>query len=342
MAPLAWLLACSSNPPPVGQNGPTGGPTAVPSGAASSEASPNASASAAAGGSSAQLAASGAPSAQPAAGGSEPSAGGNSSFVAHIEEAKAAQDLGPAHAKLLQIAKLSPKTHKSLLKSFLWKGVSECKDTKLVDVQPAPGILGAPGGKGAKVRSEVYDHLKAAGALAKQRGLSIEVLSGHMTIKDAVNEWNEAILDKALALIKLAPPADQKEKSFAGEARKALGTEGPKTWGESACDVGRTAGWSVKVQLVTLDASGARGSVLVKGGPDSDKFTPDAFESTYWDKKKGKNYRTLTEIMSAGSFVRQCSDAALFMTSPKTDGSWRCKEDTESWDPPNRPIPAWQ
>jgi hypothetical protein len=121
-----------------------------------------------------------------------------------------------------------------------------------------------------------------------------------------------------------------------------VGDEGPRNWDHAACDSGRLGGWSVYVQLVTVDASGKRGSVLVKAGDEGDRFTQETFEATYWNKPKGKNYRTLTEIMSAGKFVRECSLPYSFFTSPTLDGTWRCKEGTESWDPPNRPIPAWQ
>jgi hypothetical protein len=323
LSAAALLNACSGSPPPA-QPAPTASAAPTPASTATAA--------------SAETTAAPDATTAPAAGGA-PADGGNTSYVSHVDETKVAQDLGADHAKLLQIAKLSPKTQKSLVRGYLWKALAECKGAKLVDVQPIPGVLVA---KPTKVRAEVAESLKTAGALAKQRGLSVEVVGGAQSIKDAVKDWNAVMLDKTLAVIKAAPAAEQKEKSFAAEARKALGSEGPKGWGANPCDAGRIGGWSVQVQLITLDASGARGQVLVKAGPDSERFGKDNFESIYWDKKKGKNYRTLTEIMSAGKFVRQCSDPTVFLTSPTIDGSWRCREETESWDPPNRPIPAWQ
>ena len=136
---------------------------------------------------------------------------------------------------------------------------------------------------------------------------------------------------------------ESKEKNFAAEAKTAAGEDrNPKEWDKGVCETGRLGGWAVQVQLVTVSAGGAKAQVLVKGGADGDRFSKDTLESTYWDKPKGKNYRTLTELMSAGSFVRQCSFPSQFMTSPTQDSTWRCKEGTESWDPPNRPLPAWQ
>jgi hypothetical protein len=264
-----------------------------------------------------------------------------SAFAAHIDESKAAKELGADYMKLLQIAKLSPKTHKSLIKSYLYSAVSECSGQQLVDVQPAEGL--AVAGKNVKVQAKAYDGLRAAGALAKQRGMSIEVVSGHASIRDAVAEWNHAIIQASLDLAKKASAADQKEKSFAADARKLVDSgDGPKSWTASVCESGKLAGWAIDVQLVTVDANGKRGSVLVKAGPDGDRFTQDAFESTYWDKPKGKSYRMLTEIMSAGKFVRTCDRAYRFTTSPTQDETWRCKQGTESWDPSNRPLPAWQ
>src|SRR5262249_32209415 len=169
-----------------------------------------------------------------------------------------------------------------------------------------------------------------------------EVVAGYMAVSQGVTEWNHSIIEMAHKLVKAAPPADQKDKSFASEARKALSDEGPRTWDHSACDSGRLGGWSGFVQLVTVDASGKRGTVLVKAGDEGVHFTQEDFESGYWNKPNGKNFRTLTEIMSAGKFVRQCSQAYAFFTSPTLDRTWRCKEGTESWDPPNRPIPPGQ
>ena len=263
------------------------------------------------------------------------------SLVAHLEEAKAPTELGPNLAKLLAIAKISPNTHKGLLKHMLWTPKGECPTTAVVDLKPPPGLLVASG-KPIKVRDKTAENLKAAGALAKQRGLAIEVVAGHITIKDAVTDWNHAIIEKAHALAKAASPADQKEKSFASDARKALGEEGPRSWNKSSCEVGRFGGWSVFVQLVTVDASEKRGQVLVKAGDEGEHFSKRPSSRRHWDKPKGKNFRMLTEIMSAGKFVRQCSQPYLFFTSPTQDGTWRCKQDTESWDPENRPLPAWQ
>lgn len=259
-------------------------------------------------------------------------------MAAPLEEAEAPKELGPDAAKLRDLARISPKTQKSLLKGYLWKAVGECPADKMVEVAAAPGVLVA---KPSKLRPEAKKGLEAAGALAQQRGMALEVVGGSPTVKEAVTEWNSGILAKALELAKAAPPAEQKEKSFAAEARKALGNEGPKGWGERPCDSERLGGWAVTVQLVTIDGAGKRGQVLVESGAKS-RFVQSAYEATYWEKKKGKNFRTLTEVMSAGKFVRRCSDATLFATSPTTDGGWRCKEDPESWDPPNRPIAAWQ
>jgi hypothetical protein len=259
----------------------------------------------------------------------------------HVDEAKAAQELKTDFPKLLQIAALSPKTHKNLLKNYLWKATGECPATTLVEVTPVPGVL--TGKSTVKVHAKVYEKLKTVGARATQRGMGIEVVSGYQSVKEALDEWNQAIIDASLRAIKAAPPADQKEKSFAAEAKAAIGDDrNPKEWNKGVCDVGRLGGWTVQVQLVTVTAGGAKAQVLVKGGPEGDRFSKDAFESIYWDKPKGKNYRTLTELMSAGAFVRQCSLSSQFMTSPAQDSTWRCKEGTESWDPSNRPLPAWQ
>ncbi|MEJ7730686.1 MAG: hypothetical protein WKG00_15895 [Polyangiaceae bacterium] len=257
--------------------------------------------------------------------------------AAPMEEAEAAKEL-ERDEKLKDLARISPRTHKSLLKGYLWKAVGECPADKMVEVAAAPGVLVT---KPARLRAEARKGLEGAGALAQQRGMALEVAGGGPTVKEAVTEWNTAILGKALELAKAAPPADQKEKTFAAEARKALGGEGPRGWGEHPCESQALGGWAVTVQLVTIDGIGKRGQVLVKAGPES-HFSQQAYEAAYWDKKKGKNFRTLTEIMSAGKFVRRCSDATLFVTSPTSDGGWRCKEDPNSWDPPNRPIPAWQ
>lgn len=261
-------------------------------------------------------------------------------FAAHVDEAKLAKELGAENGKLLQIAKLSPKTHKSLLKNHLYTPLSECKAQPLSKIEAAPGVL--PTSKDLKLQAKAVEGLKAAGALAKQRGMTLEVMSAHLSIKEAVSEWNRAIIEAALGLVKQATP-DQKEKSFAGEARKLIDDgEGPKSWTSSPCDVGRLGGWALDVQLVALDAAGKRGAVLVKAGEGAERFTKEGFESSYWDKPKGKSFRTLTEIMSAGKFVRLCDRPHHFSTSPTQDETWRCKQDTESWDPPNRPIPAWQ
>jgi hypothetical protein len=262
-------------------------------------------------------------------------------LVANIEEAKAAEILGADFGRLLALAKLSPKTHKSLLSKYLFQAKNECPGTTFSEVQPAPGLIVA--GKGLKLHERVNDGLKAAANVAKQRGLAIEVLAGQSTVKEVVREWNRAVIDAATKLVKAAKPAEQKERSFGRESKVAVGAEAaPSSWGADACESGRLGGWTVVVQLVTVDASGKRGQVLVKGGTDGDRFTKETFESIYWNKPKGKPFRTLTEIMSAGKFIRECSSAFTFTASAVQDGSWRCKQDGESWDPPNRPIPAWQ
>lgn len=271
----------------------------------------------------------------------EPPRPEDSRLIGHIEEDKAPEELSAYFAKLLQIAKLSPKTHKSLLKSYLWKAESECPGQTLVEIKPTTGVLVAK--DALKIRDKAYEKLKTAGKVAKQRGTAIEVVSGHASVKDTLEQWNQAIIDASLSLIKAAAPADQKEKNFASEAKTAVGEDlNPKQWESNVCETGRLGGWSVEVQLVAVDAGGNRGTVLVKGGSDAERFTKDNFESMYWDKPKGKSFRTLTEIMAVGGFVRQCSAADVFMTSPTMAGSWRCKQGPDSWDPSNRPIPVWQ
>jgi len=265
----------------------------------------------------------------------------DSKLIAHIDEDKAPQELKAYYAKILQIAKLSPKTHKSLLKNHLWKPAGECPAASLVEIQPAPGLLVAKGAP--KVRDKMYERLKAAGAVAKQRGTAVEVLEGQLTVKDALDEWNKELIDTTLQLIKAAPPADQGEKNFAPTAKAAVGQDrDPKEWDAKVCDVGRLGGWAVTVQLVSVDAAGHRLKVVVKGGADAERFTKETLASVYWEKEKGKEFRTLTEIMAVGGFVRQCSAPDRFRTSPTTDGTWRCNEGTESWDEPNRPIPQWR
>ncbi len=327
----ALVAGCGGGPtPPAPVPEPTAAPATTP--AAPEPTAPS-------GAPAASAAPSAADSATPAA---PPDSAAGNTYAAHVDEAKLAQELGADNGKLLTIAKLSPKTHKSLIKIFLWKAASECKGQALVEVKPAPGLLVAAG-KPLQVNAKAYESLKAAGVLAQQRGMAIEVVTGAQSIKDAVKAWNHAIIEMALVLVKAAPPADQKEKSFAGEARKQIDDgEGPKSWSSDPCTKGRFGGFAVDVQLVALDAAGKRGQVLVKAGADGDRFTKESFESTYWDKPKGKSFRTLTEIMSAGSFVRECASAFHFSTAPGQDGTWRCKQDTESWDPPNRLIPAWQ
>jgi hypothetical protein len=261
-------------------------------------------------------------------------------LVDHVPDAKVAEALGPDAATLQSIAKISPKTEKSLIKSQIFVAVNECPNLKLVDVAVAPGLL-VP--KPLKVRERTYKKLLMAGTRAQQRGTALEILSTSVSVKDAVAEWNHAVVTTALKLIKAAPPADQKDKSFASEAMRAVGEESsPKTFDQTACESGRLGGAAVMVQLVSIDASGKRGKVLVKGGPDADHFDKDSYAQIYWDKPKGKQYRTLTEIMSVG-FFRACSSSTLFQTSTIEDGTWRCKDASgDSWDPPNRPIPSWQ
>ncbi|MCC6558635.1 MAG: hypothetical protein IT372_37345, partial [Polyangiaceae bacterium] len=206
-----------------------------------------------------------------------------------------------------------------------------------------PGLLVAKGAA-PELRPEVYARLKEAAAVAKQRGTAIEVLAAHEAVDEAIKAWNRAVLEAALSVAKDASPADKKEKNLMSAARKLLDPDAdPTEWSRSPCESGRLGGYSVVVQLVALDSAGTPGARLVKGGPGGDRFQKDTYETTYWDKKQGKNYRTLTEIMSAGSFVRQCSEASRFTATPKEEeGTWRCKEGGESWEPPNRPIPAWQ
>src|SRR4051812_3413700 len=48
------------------------------------------------------------------------------SLVAHVDEANGAKELKAEWGKLLELARLSPKTHKSLLKNHLWKPAAEC------------------------------------------------------------------------------------------------------------------------------------------------------------------------------------------------------------------------
>ncbi|HVY49096.1 MAG TPA: hypothetical protein VHB21_24570, partial [Minicystis sp.] len=262
-------------------------------------------------------------------------------LVDHVPGDKVAEVLGADAAKLAQIAKLSPKTEKALIANQLYVAKNECPNLKLVDVQAGPGLV-VP--KPLKVRDKTYAKLVAAGARAKQRDAALEVLSTQVSVKDAVAEWNHAILDAALKLVKRAKPADLKEKSFASDAKKAVGEENsPRTFDETACESGRLGGSVVSVELVTVDASGKPGKVLVKGGADAERFDKDTYPTVYWDKAKGKQYRTLTEIMSVG-FFRACPSPSTFMTSTIEDGTWRCKDPDggDSWDPPNRPIPAWQ
>jgi hypothetical protein len=264
-------------------------------------------------------------------------------YAARIPEGDAAKELGAGAAKLTQIEAQSPKTHAALLKDYLWKPVAECEGLSLVAVHAAPGLL-VPKGDAPKLRADVYARLKDAGALAKQRGTAIEVLSGHEPVGEAVKRWNAAVLDTTLEVLKLVPAAERKEKSAMGAVRKRLDPSAdPASWGAAPCASGRLGGYSVAVQLVALDAAGGRGAVLVKGGADGERLDKDTYEATYWDKAKGKNYRTLTEIMSAGSFVRQCSQPSRFTATPaKGEGTWRCREGDESWEPENRPLPAWQ
>jgi hypothetical protein len=263
-------------------------------------------------------------------------------YAVRLEEADAAQALGADAAKqLTQLGLLAPKTHAALLKGYLWKPAAECVGLSLLPVEAVPGVL-LPKGEAPRVRAEVLPRLKEAGAIAKQRGTAIEVLSAHEPVSAAVQRWNQAALDAALAVAKAASPDERKEKNLMSAARKRLDAGAdPKTWDADVCASGRLSGLSLEVQLVALDAGGGRGAVLVKGGPEGDHFQKDTYEATYWDKAKGKSHRMLTEIMAAGRFVRQCSEASRF-TSTQDEGTWRCKEGTESWEPPNRPFPAWQ
>jgi hypothetical protein len=281
-----------------------------------------------------------APSAAPSAGASAGPATPPPPLVDHVKEDKVAEALGPDNLKLISVSKLSQKTGTSLVKNQLFVAVNECPNAKLVEVAKAPGLLvPAP----LKVRERTYQKLVAAGARAQQRGTALEVLKTQVSVKDAVAEWNRAVIDAALKLVKAAKPADLKDKSFATEAMKAVGEENsPKTFDQTACESGRLGGAVVEVQLVTVDASNNRGKVLVKGGADAEHFVKDTYEQVYWDKAKGKQFRTLTEIMSVG-FFRQCSSSSVFGTSTIEDGTWRCKDaNGDSWDPSNRPIPPWQ
>src|SRR5947209_854432 len=110
------IVACGPSavapvPPPAPTGSASTDPVAppLPSGSAQADASPPP-----------------APSSAPAAGGDSDSAAGNA-FAAHVDEAKVAKELGAENGKLLQIAKLSPKTHKSLLKNHLYSPLAECK-----------------------------------------------------------------------------------------------------------------------------------------------------------------------------------------------------------------------
>jgi hypothetical protein len=261
-------------------------------------------------------------------------------LVDHLAENKVADMLGADNAKFITLAKQSPKTASGLTKGQFFVAINECPNLKLVDVAVAPGIL-VP--KPMKVREATYAKLVKAGARAQQRGAALEVLATQVSVKDAVAEWNHAVLDAAIKLVKAAPPAAQKETSFASPAMKAVGEENsPKTFDQTACESGRLGGAQVMVQLVSVDANSKRGKVLVKGGAEADRFEKDGYAEIYWNKVKGKQYRTLTEIMSVG-FFRFCPSTTLFGTSTIEDGSWRCKDldGNDSWDPPNRPIPPW-
>lgn len=264
-------------------------------------------------------------------------------YVAPLTAEEAAQQLGADARKLTQIEQLSPKSHEALLKSYLWKPIAECEGLQLVPVQPAPGLLVPPKGDPPRVRADVLELLKQAGALAKQRGTAIEVLTGHETVAEAVKRWNTAALDKAIEIAKAVSAEARKEKSVMGAARKRLDPEAdPRSWGDDPCKTGRLSGASVDVQLVGLDAGGGRGKVLVKGGSEADRFERDTYATSFWDKAQGKSYRLLNEVMTAGKFVRQCSSASRFTALPEFDGTWRCREQGESWEPSDRPLPPWQ
>ena len=47
---------------------------------------------------------------------------------------------------------------------------------------------------------------------------------------------------------------------------------------------------------VSVDAAGHRLKVVVKGGADAERFTRETLASVYWEKEKGKEFRTLTEL----------------------------------------------
>lgn len=314
------LVGCGGGPtPPPPPGGGTPGPTA------SSSAEPAA-----------------APSAGPSASGAAdqpPAPAEKVVHVARLEDEKAAADLPAEEAKLYkQLGAVSAKTQKAIVKSLV-KVVKGCDAAALAEVKPGPGLFVA-GTKPIKVSSKVEAGLRAAAQLATQRGMAVEVVSGQQSLEDVVAAYNHALLGKALELAKAASPADRKEKSFVAEARKAVG-ESPAD-GDAPCDGGRVAGTWVDVQLVAVDGAGKKGATVVKGGSDSERFTKETLESVYWEKKKGKSFRTLTEVMSVGGFMRRCDRASVFLVSSMQDGSWRCKQDTESWDPPNRPIPPWQ
>ena len=264
-------------------------------------------------------------------------------YAAPLPEAEAAQQLGADARKLTQIQQLSPKSHEALLKSFLWKPVAECEGLKLAPVEPAPGLFAPAKGPAPQVRADILGPLKEAAALAKQRGHGIEVLAGHETVADAVKRWNQAALDAALEIAHAVKPQARKEKSVMGAARKRLDLQSdPRSWGADPCTSGRLAGTTVDVQLVALAAGGGRGKVLVKAGPDADRLDRDSYLTTFWDQATGRSHRLLNEVMTAGKFVRQCSNPSRFTAMPELDGTWRCREGNDSWEPENRPVAPWQ
>lgn len=264
-------------------------------------------------------------------------------LAAPLDEKDAGAVLGEAAPKLAQIATLSPKTHEGLLKKGLVKKLRECEGQKLVPVAPAPGLIVASGAK-PMVSELAQKRLAQAGALASQRGMLIEVVSGHATVEDAVRERNHALIEAGLAIVQAAPKAERKDKNYAKKAREAIGDMGPEGWQAEACDRGRLGGHGVSVRLVAQNASGGRGNVLVAASEGKERFDKDNYGGIYWDKPKGKPYRMLTEIMSAGMFVRSCDLPYEFTTSESQPSTWRCKvgSSSDSWDPENRPIPAWQ
>ena len=274
----------------------------------------------------------------------EPPPAPGKQYAVPLPEAEAAQQLGADARKLTQIQQLSPKSREALLETYLWKPVAECEGLKLAPVEAAPGLFVPAKGPAPQVRADLLGPLKDAAALAKQRGHGIEVLAGHETVADAVKRWNQAALDAAIEIANAVKPEARKEKSVMGAARKRLDLQAdPRAWASAdPCKAGRLAGTVVDVQLVALAPGGGRGKVLVKAGPEGDVLDKGSYMTSFWDQAQGRSHRLLNEVMTAGKFVRQCSRPSRFTAMPELDGTWRCREGNDSWEPENRPIAPWQ